>query len=188
MRSVETLMQEHRVIERGLAVLEAMGRKLAAGEDLPLERVEGLLDFFRDFADGCHHAKEEGSLFPALEARGVPRAGGPVGVMLAEHEEGRGYQRRLRQELGHLRADRAAQERFAEAAAGYANLLRQHILKEDQVLFRMADQVLSPADDRRLVEEFERHEREVMGPEVHERFHQLIQDLERELGVGLSGG
>jgi hemerythrin-like domain-containing protein len=188
MRAVETLMQEHRVIERGLAVLERMGRKLAAGEHIPADRVEGLLDFFRDFADGCHHAKEEGSLFPALEARGVPRAGGPVGVMLAEHEEGRSYQRRLRQELGRLGADAGAGARFAEIAAGYANLLRQHILKEDQVLFRMADQVLTPADDRRLVEAFERHEQEVMGPLVHERFHRLIEDLERELGVGMSRG
>lgn len=177
MRSVDMLMHEHRVVEQGLAVLEAMAGRLAGGDSVPANQVADLLDFFRDFADGCHHAKEEQSLFPALVERGVPREGGPVGVMLAEHDQGRSLQRQMRQALPQLAADAGARTRFAQAARNYAALLRQHILKEDNVLFRMAEQVLTAGDDRRLAEAFDRHERETMGEGSHERYHAMIHEL-----------
>jgi hemerythrin-like domain-containing protein len=171
------LMHEHRVVEQGLAVLEAIAGRLARGDSVPASQVTELLDFFRDFADGCHHAKEEQALFPALVERGVPREGGPVGVMLNEHDQGRSLQRQMREVVSRLSADAGARTRFAQAAGNYAALLRQHIMKEDNVLFRMAEQVLKPEDDRRLVEAFDRHERETMGEGSHERYHAMIHEL-----------
>ena len=47
----------------------------------------------------------------------------------------------------------------------------------------MADRVLSAADQAELEERFEQIETEVMGPGVHERYHRLLDDLERELGL-----
>lgn len=176
MQAIEALKHEHRVIEHGIGVLEAIARRLERNEEVVPEHVEALLDFFRDFADGCHHAKEEQALFPTLESRGLPREGGPIGVMLMEHEEGRNYQRTLREALSGLERPEM-RERFIQAARGYAMLLRDHIRKEDEVLFVMADQVLSPEDDASLLDTFDRHEKEKMGEGVHERLHQLIHDL-----------
>lgn len=183
MRTVETLMHEHRVVERGLSVLEAMAARLAGGQSVPSDQVTGLLDFFRDFVDGCHHAKEEQSLFPALVERGIPREGGPVGVMLSEHDQGRKLQRQMREALPRLGSDAGARSRFAQAVGDYAPLLRQHIMKEDNVLFRMAERVLTPEDDRRLAQAFDRHEQEAMGEGTHERFHALIDRLAAEYGT-----
>ncbi len=182
MKAVEALKHEHRVIEHGLLVLEAIADRLERGEAVPRERVASLLEFFRDFADQCHHAKEEGLLFPELEAKGIPREGGPVGVMLEEHEQGRSYQQKLREALARLEEAQARQT-FIEAARGYAALLREHIHKEDGVLFPLAEQALSEADDEKLVAGFERHEREHMGEGAHERLHSLIHELEEEFGV-----
>lgn len=179
MKSVEILMHEHRVIERGLAVLEAIAKKLEGGEDVPAEKVGELLDFFQVFADKCHHGKEEDMLFPELEARGVPREGGPIGVMLYEHEEGRAFQKQLREALPNL-SDPQSRQKFVQAARGYIELLRQHIWKEDNVLFQMAQQVLTDAEDIALAERFEHHEREQMGEGVHEHYHQLVHHLEEE--------
>ncbi len=183
MRTVDILMHEHRVVEQGLAVLEAMAGRLARGQGVPADEVGAMLDFFRDFVDGCHHAKEEQSLFPALVERGVPREGGPVGVMLSEHDQGRSLQRQMREALPRLASDAGARNRFAQAVQDYATLLRQHIMKEDNVLFQMAERVLTPEDDRRLGEAFDRHEREEMGPGTHQRFHALIDRLAAEYGV-----
>jgi hemerythrin-like domain-containing protein len=184
MRTVETLMHEHRVVEQGLGVLEAMAARLARGQSVPPDHATELLDFFRDFVDGCHHAKEEQSFFPALVERGIPREGGPVGVMLSEHDQGRSLQRQMREALPRLASDAGARSRFAQAVGDYATLLRQHIMKEDNVLFKMAERVLSPEDDRRLAEAFDRHERETMGAGTHERFHSLIDRLAAEYRPG----
>src|SRR3990172_2858898 len=83
------LRQEHDAILRMLEVAEAVARQLDRGEDVPAETLAGLLECFRLFADRCHHGKEEDLLFPLLEKKGLPRAGGPIGVMLGGDEDGR---------------------------------------------------------------------------------------------------
>jgi len=183
LKAAEALKHDHRVIEHGLAVLQAIGNHLERGENVSKERVGELLDFFRDFADMCHHAKEERLLFPELEARGVPREGGPIGVMLHEHDQGRALQQRLRASLEHLDDEVSARRQFVPAAREYLALLREHILKEEGVLFLLAGQVLTEADDAALIAGFERHEREQMGEGVHERLHRRINELEAEFGV-----
>jgi hypothetical protein len=49
--------------------------------------------FFRNFADRCHHSKEEDELFPKMVEHGIPKEGGPIGVMLMEHDQGRAFVR-----------------------------------------------------------------------------------------------
>jgi hemerythrin-like domain-containing protein len=85
MKSIESLMNEHRVIEHGLVLLERIINGLNSGERIPADIIRILIRFFREFADKYHHGKEEDSLFPLLESRGIPRIGGPIGVMLIEH-------------------------------------------------------------------------------------------------------
>ena len=184
MTVTEELTTEHRAIERMLAVLESAAARLEAGEPVRPDVFREALDFVRNFADRCHHGKEEENLFPRLEELGVPREGGPLGVMLSEHDEGRAF-------IGAIAAavdayeggDEAAARTIASNASGYVDLLRGHILKEERVLFPMADQVLSADDQRSLEESFERIETEVMGPGVHERYHRMLDELERELGL-----
>lgn len=89
MKPTEVLMQEHRVIELVLSCLDRMADNCDAGLPLDIEAATQAIDFFRVFADKCHHGKEEDLLFPLMEAKGFPRDGGPTGVMLHEHELGR---------------------------------------------------------------------------------------------------
>ena len=120
--------------------------------------------FFRDFADRCHHGKEEAHLFPALEAKGFPRQGGPTGVMLHEHEQGRAHVRGMAEDIDAAAAgDAAALRQFIEHAEGYISLLREHIYKEDHVLFQLADRTLSEADQQALSAAFGQVEAEEMG-------------------------
>ena len=184
MTATEELMTEHRAIERMLAVLEAASGRLEAGDRVRPGLFREAADFVRNFADRCHHGKEEDNLFPRLEELGVPREGGPLGVMLFEHDEGRAYIGAIADavdayELG----DEAAARTIAGNARGYVGLLRGHIQKEEGVLFPMADQVLSADDQRSLEESFERIETQVMGGGAHERYHKMLARLEQEMGL-----
>ena len=179
MKASEVLMNEHRAVERVLKVLERSANQLDAGETVPASFFEDSLDFLRNFADKCHHGKEETALFPAMAKAGVPVEQGPIGVMLAEHEQGRSYIKAMADALeGYKRGDRAARSRLTESARGYAALLTQHIRKEDTILFPIADQVLSDATQQDLVVEFDRIESEHIGPGVHEHYHQMIDELD----------
>ncbi len=164
MRATEILSEEHKVIERALSILET--GKLESGD------AARLLDFFSGFADHCHHAKEENLFFPALEKNGVPRDEGPIGCMLKEHEQGRA----LRKEMADALAA-GDKKKFESAAGQFASLLREHIFKEDNILFKIAEEVLDKNADEDLCAQFENAEHEVGK---HEHYIKLVEELERK--------
>jgi hemerythrin-like domain-containing protein len=183
-KPTEILSNEHRVIERVLSCLEAIVRQARSTGRLDLSSAKEVVAFLRNFADRCHHGKEEDYLFPALEAKGFPRDGGPTGVMLYEHEQGRAHLRGMEENSeAAAMGDAAALKRFADHAEGYVALLREHIYKEDNVLFRLADQTLTEDDQQRLLAAFCQVEAEEMGVGVHERFLQIAEELAKRYGV-----
>jgi len=138
------------------------------------------MEFLKVFVDTCHHGKEEEFLFPALEEAGVPREGGPIGVMLQEHQTGRELIRKMSTSLDGLGKGKIdAESAFKEAAESYIEVLRKHIDKENNVLFPMADERLSQERQHQMSEQFERLERERIGEGRHEAFHKLLEDLAR---------
>ena len=179
MNPIEELKNEHRGAEAALRILEGVcskaekERRIDAGSD-----IERLLEFFAVFVDTCHHGKEEALLFPALEREGVSRRGGPIGVLLAEHVSGRTHIAGMRRALAEAQAGRGgAVEDFLGHTRGYAALLRQHIFKEESVLFRIAEDRLPEKVKAELVKGFERIEDEKVGHGRHEAFHRMLEEL-----------
>ena len=149
------------------------------GAALALVTFPKALDFFRHFADQCHHLKEEKILFPVMEEHGIPRDGGPIGMMLTEHEEGRGYVRSMLAAVSLIEAkNQAAKETLLEIARAYLRLLREHIQKEDEILFRIADDVIPPDEQKMLLRTFEEHEAKEMGAGIHEKYLKIAEELE----------
>src|SRR5271157_2080725 len=97
MKSVERLMAEHELIERGLSLLEDAIIKIEDGQALPDGFSAWVVRSFQQFADQCHHAKEEDVFFPVLKQRGSLEKSGPIGVMLYEHRLGRDCVSRMRE-------------------------------------------------------------------------------------------
>jgi hemerythrin-like domain-containing protein len=174
-KPTEILSNEHRIIERVLSAVE----KLAQGPVAALEPWKKALDFFRHFADECHHFKEEELLFPAMEEHGIPIEGGPIGMMLIEHEEGRSYVRSMLAALSLVEAgNESAKESLVSSAQAYCRLLREHIEKEDEILFRMADEVISADQQKKLLALFAEHEAEEIGAGIHEKYLNVALELE----------
>jgi hemerythrin-like domain-containing protein len=172
-RAIDDLMHEHEAILSALNILGDIDGKLSAGEPVDVGDIWAFIDFLKEFADKCHHGKEEGLLVPALVAAGMPEHGGPVGVMLAEHVQGRQW-------IGDMEAaSRPVLQpaAFSQAARGYAQLLQAHIRKENDILFPMAEQRLPAAQLDALFEAFEQHEAKVIGPGRHEQLHRLLGSL-----------
>jgi hemerythrin-like domain-containing protein len=175
-RATELLSAEHRLIERVLDIIE---RLTAMPVVKMLDSWKRALDFVRQFADQCHHLKEEKILFPAMEEHGIPNEGGPIGMMLIEHEEGRAYVGSMFAAVARLEAgDESAQEPLLTSAAAYLRLLREHIQKEDDILFHMADGVIPAEEQTQLLRTFAEHELNEMGGGVHEKYLAIAESLQ----------
>ena len=125
----EQCCHHHNCIEELRADHETILAELAKLEADPAGYAKEFLKFTAEFAEPHHH-KEEEVLFPKLEEKGIPKDGGPIGVMLMEHEMKRGYVKELAG--GDI-----------SAAGRIISLLRDHIAKENDILYPMAEQVLS---------------------------------------------
>ena len=181
MKPMDELRMEHEAVRLTLRVLEKICRKLEQPQaTVDPAHVDQLLEFFGVFVDKCHHGKEEELLFPALEAIGVRRDGGPIGVMLMEHQQGRDFVRKMKEAFSEYKTGNpAAAAPFIRAARGYIPLLDQHILKENNVLFPLAEKQLSEAKQSELAKGFEAIEVEKIGVGKHEEFHRMLENLER---------
>jgi len=140
-RATDDLRDEHARILEVVGVFERILDSAVDGLDVTA--LEGCTQFFRLFTDACHHGKEEDVLFPELVEQGVPQDEGPIAVMLREHARGRALVRQMRVALEALKGGVvAAADELDAAGRAYIDLIRDHIGKEDHVLFEMADGLL----------------------------------------------
>ena len=180
MKATEELKNEHEGILLMLRILDSVSIKMNSGEKIPAGDLESMVEFFKVFVDKCHHGKEEDFLFPAMERAGVTREHGPIEVMLNEHTMGRSLMTKISNAVFQYSAgNNSASDEFGTASADYTALLSRHIDKENNILFPMADMRLTPQEDQKLLEDFEKLEHDRIGPGKHEEFHGLLTRLEQ---------
>jgi len=174
------LKMEHDAVQMTLRVLDKICQQIEkSGEIIDLHHLDQLLEFFKVFVDKCHHGKEEELLFPALENVGVSNSGGPIEVLLHEHQQGREYVQAMNAALGkYVKGERSVVNEFVKSAKGYIKLLNQHIDKENGVLFPLAEKHLSEQAQAKLWEGFEMIETQKIGLGKHEEFHKMLDNLE----------
>jgi len=132
---IEELKQDHKKILESIDALQ-----VAVRDGINKEEVKKFLDFTQSFAEPHHH-KEENVLFPKLEEKGIPREGGPIGMMLLDHETKRGFVKNLREAL-----ENNDEGKIKENALAIINLMRDHIYKEDNILYPCAEDVLTEVE------------------------------------------
>ena len=175
-KAIADLMNEHEAILSAIQILERMIATIEKATSVETKDIHDFIGFLKEFADKCHHGKEDGLLFPAMIGAGVPDQGGPIGVMLAEHAQGRKLIRDMEESIS-TDVDRM---KLAQAAREYANLLRNHIQKENNVLFPMAERVLTETQLEKLYKGFEEHEEKVIGQGRHEELHAMLKSLQEK--------
>ncbi len=184
MQLTEILSSEHRVIERVIAAMDVGADRLEAGEALRPDFFVDAARFIRNFADGYHHSKEEGGLFEAMARNGVPTEGGPIGMMLYEHDRAREYTAGLREAAQRWAAgDAGAADNVARYARAYGELLTRHIAKEDNILFPMAAHAIAPREEDAVLDVFRGKEREQEGKGSKASYLELARALCVEMGV-----
>lgn len=175
MKPTEDLIHEHKAIEIMLGVMAKIAENIMKGKEFDVIEIDKIVDFLKTFADKCHHGKEENVLFPALVAAGIPKENGPVGVMLHEHVLGRGFIKDINDGAESYKSgNTAASQAIANAMLKYVTLLQNHIQKENNILFPLADRTLSQVKQAEIYKQFETIEEEVVGHGVHEQYHELL--------------
>lgn len=142
------LVEEHRLILRMVALVETKAAAVEQGSFDDWSFFLDAVDFIRHYADRFHHAKEEDVLFVELVGNGMPAKRSPIEAMLTEHDHGRAFVVAMETSAtAALAGDTGQAAAIVAAGRGWAELLRDHIHKEDTILYPLAERVL-PAEVR----------------------------------------
>jgi len=179
MKATLNLEEDHVYIQRLIDVMEHL-----TNQRVPMiEPVGEIVDLIRKFADGKHHAKEEKLLFPLMVEKGFSTTQGPIAVMLSDHVQGREYVRQIAEGIISFRkGENSSRAQIIDGMKGYIELLRGHIYKENNILFRMADNVMDQEEQLQLLSEFKNIDQGA-GDETSENYVARIYKLVKELKV-----
>jgi hemerythrin-like domain-containing protein len=174
--AIDHLKREHETILLSLKILGRFNAAIDSGRTPPRTDLADCVGFLKEFADRCHHGKEENVLFPALVEAGFSDPSGSIEAMISEHLLGRDYVRTM---------DLATSSgpdclTFAYAARQYASLLHHHIQKEDDVLFPMAERALDAARLGKMSQSFEEYEVRTIGRHRRDELNQKLEELRRK--------
>jgi hemerythrin-like domain-containing protein len=169
-KATQDLRNEHGSIRRVLNIMDGMIKADNENTD-KLKYCNELVYFLKIFVDRCHHGKEENYLFRDLVTNGVSKQEGPLEVILREHKQGREYVALMSRSAGSRDL-----KSFNDAALKYRVMLNGHMIKENDVLFEIADRLLDDAKQDSLFKEFEMHEEDSIGHGIHERLHAMIDE------------
>jgi len=176
----QTLVDEHQLILRMIALLEKNAPKTAEGVYFNWQFYLDGIDFIRQYADRYHHAKEEDVLFKSLVDNGMPKDHSPVAAMLMEHDQGRSFVRAMEAavQLAQEGSQNTCQE-IADNALGYAALLREHISKEDDILYPLAERVIPETMRVGILQGYQAAE-QLVSTDFGEHYQAIITQYEQE--------
>jgi hemerythrin-like domain-containing protein len=175
---IEMLTHEHHYIKKVVAALRTIGDRLQGDSEPNVDQLRRIVRFMREFADRCHHGKEEDLLFPAMEEKGVPESGCPLGALRNDHMHGRKLVTSLREGTeSYAAGDRSALQQIRSAIDGICELYPNHIWREDEMVFPMASRIFTQDELADLRRRFETVEEEI-GQE-HEVFAKFAEELEQ---------
>lgn len=176
---IHVLMHEHEFIKKVVAALGRLAPSPDEAKNANPDTLREIVRFMREFADRCHHAKEEDLLFPAMEDKGVPDSGCPLESLLKEHQQGRALVTTLAEATEALVAGAPdAADNLAETVGEITKLYTNHIWKEDEMVFPMADRLFTDDEREGLFERFEQAETEIGAD--HEALAKFAERLDRE--------
>ncbi len=175
-KSLELLSKEH---ENILVIAEALNREcdaLESGKEIDKEFFKKALDFIKNYADKFHHAKEEDILFKELCNEEAKMHCNPIEQMLYEHDIGRNFVKEIEEGLKERN-----KEKIIRGARGYSNTLKDHIFKEDNVLYPMAEQVLNRKVRKNIFNKFMGVERSRFKRGTKENYLEMVRDFRKRI-------
>ncbi|HXG74619.1 MAG TPA: hemerythrin domain-containing protein [Candidatus Nitrosotenuis sp.] len=179
--ATESLRKDHELIEKVVKSMEVTLQLLRQGKKIPESILMPVIDFSKNFTDVCHHGKEEGSLFPALEQSGMPRHMGPIAVMLMEHEMTRQIASRM-EESAKKYIDTGSTQELISDIQEYIEHISQHLWKENNRLFVMAEMRLQGRTEQinNNLAEIEKQKLSSLG-KSRQDYEKLVLDLEQNI-------
>lgn len=177
MKPTEDLMYEHKAIKLILNVMSNISNSIKDKKVFYINDVEKIVDFLSVYVDKCHRNKEETVFYPALSLSKSPIEN--IGLIINEHSIGKGYLAEITCCVENCKIGSTfSGERIADCMANYVQLSEDHIQKEENDYFPLANKALSGEAQKEISKQFKLINDEFIGLDIHTRYDELLKSLE----------
>jgi hemerythrin-like domain-containing protein len=184
---IQLLGSEHRIIEQVLNCLEKMAERCRSEGRLGKESARSAIEFLRNFADHCHHGKEEDLLFGVLQGKEFSGSASAIELLSGEHEDGRAHLRSMSDAVDAAsEGDADALRQFADHSISYVRMLREHIHKEDDCLFPLAVEAMSSEEQEELSIAFDKFDHTEFDEGFRDKYVRIANQLAYQFEVDLT--
>jgi len=173
---LDNLICDHELIEKSLLLFE---KEIEKGEKINLDFCTTIIDFLIDYGDNCHNQKEELFYFPLLLEKGLPPMG-PIHVMLEEHKYERNYLSEIKTILESSEFTTETSNKIKKLFSEFAEITKNHIWKENDILYPMGEKILDNKDKEYLINTFNKFSFEKYGQDAYKRFKSMIDSFEKK--------
>ncbi|MEZ5109849.1 MAG: hemerythrin domain-containing protein [Bacteroidia bacterium] len=173
--AIKTLFDEHEVIMEAIHLAKQSEELINEDETQYEQVIRSLIKFFRYYADGYHHHKEEQILFPEMSKMNELLEDGVIKEMLENHEDFRDMISNIEQLLNAKEYHKAQQQ-----LNKYTEAMLDHIAVENDEVFHSAETLLDEDELEKMNFRFMDCDREV-GDEIANKIKQSKAQLVEEL-------
>jgi hemerythrin-like domain-containing protein len=175
---IDILLEEHQNIEKLLLVLEHELEIFDRSGRPDYEILQTIIQYFQDYPENCHHPKEE-LIFEKLKLRD-PAAARRFGDVEAEHAVETRRLRSFARAVQYILADQEfLRETFHLAVHDFIEHQREHLKKEERLLFPAALKALRSEDWAAIDARLDDRKDPLFDSLVEEKFHNLQKTILR---------
>jgi branched-chain amino acid transport system ATP-binding protein len=187
MEALRIITEEHQNLWRIATTIDQVADEMDAGSPADPAFFNSVFDYIDQFMDGCHHAKEDEHLFPALRRRSA-EAAVVLDRLQAEHRNGPEVLKSLRGQLAATMGGTSGKAEFAAALRTYTQSLKAHIRTEEKDAMPLAREVLTAEDWADIDEAFLDNDDPLFGEsaraEFRDLFHRIASLAPDSIGLG----
>jgi len=178
MLPIGPLMIEHRLIERMIVLLAGELEDINKNAMVDVLFIDEVIDFFKVYADRCHHGKEEDILFSSLFKKKLSREHKEaVDSLIAGHVFGRKLIEELaRAKEAYAKGENSALANIKNVISELSSFYPAHIDTEDKHFFLPVMGYFSDKEKDDMLAEF----REFDSKLIHERYDKILSGLEAQ--------
>lgn len=178
MTPTENLTKEHKKINELLDIMSKIALKIKSNDVFYPNDVEEIVDYLIIIIDNNHHGKEDGVFYPELISSGIPKETAPLSIINYEHTTAKRYLKDISSCVVNCKiGNDFSGELLADSLTNYVTVTKNHIQREEEIVFPIANEVLSVEKQNEILQRFDEIEQRNISNSFNDHFNKLLNKL-----------
>jgi len=178
MTPTENLIKEHKEINELLEIMSKIAAKIKSKDVFYPTDVEEIIDYLIIIIDKSHQGKEDEVFYPELISTGISKETEPLSIINYEHVLAKRYLKEISSCVVNCKiGNDFSGDLLADSLTNYVIVIQNHIKREEEIVFPIANEVFSTEKQNEILQRFEVIDQKNITHSFLERFNKLLNKL-----------